>query len=81
MGTIGGVPFFARDTPSPALGKAWEVIGRTLEGEAGCMPCVKYWDASDVTLSRPIFNSDETRGMTCDLCGAAISPAVRAAGH
>ena len=72
MATIGGVPFFARDTPSPALARTWEVIGRTLEGEAGCMPCVKYWSESDVTLSRPIFSNDKTRGMVCDLCGEAI---------
>ena len=77
MSTIGGVPFFPRDTPNPALGKAWEIIGRTLEGEAGCVSCVNYWNAEDVTLSRPIFSSDEAEGMTCDLCGVAISPAVR----
>jgi hypothetical protein len=72
MATIGNVPFHSTRPTSPALGKAWEVIGRTLEGEVGCVPCVQYWSAGDVTLSRPIFASDETRGMTCDLCGEAI---------
>jgi hypothetical protein len=70
MTTIGNVPYFATRPTSPAMGRAWNIIGRTLEGEAYCPRCVHNWD--EITLSRPIFASDEAEGLTCATCGEAI---------